>query len=184
KMATFEEQGLALNKEIINLHELVQQVLKSMKLQFEKYGAYLTPAPLPGERGNAAPLSPGRGVGGEVRPRGEVLADRIHLTNVVYNLLDNALKYSHQNPQIGVQLTETEAEISLSVSDNGIGIPAEYQSKIFEKFFRVPTGDTHNVKGHGLGLSYVASVIEQHGGRLKLQSEEGQGSTFTVVLPK
>jgi two-component system, OmpR family, phosphate regulon sensor histidine kinase PhoR len=178
KMATFEEQGLALNKEIINLHELVQQVLKSMKLQFEKYGAYLTPAPLPSERGNAAPLSLGRGVGGEV------LADRIHLTNVVYNLLDNALKYSHQNPQIGVQVSETEAEISLSVSDNGIGIPAEYQSKIFEKFFRVPTGDTHNVKGHGLGLSYVASVIEQHGGRLKLQSEEGQGSTFTVVLPK
>jgi signal transduction histidine kinase len=72
----------------------------------------------------------------------------------------------------------------LKVSDNGIGIPAGYLNKVFEKFFRVPTGDTHNAKGHGLGLSYVAQVVKQHGGTISLDSHEGIGSTFTIIIPK
>jgi two-component system, OmpR family, phosphate regulon sensor histidine kinase PhoR len=167
KMATFEEQGLMLNKEAVNLYELVNQVLGSMKLQFDKHQSSVSLSYL-----------------GEKEDREFFSADKIHLTNVVYNLLDNALKYSHKNPKIGVEITENEQEITLSVSDNGMGIAPEYQDKIFEKFFRVPTGDTHDVKGHGLGLNYVASVVKQHGGKIEVESELGKGSRFIVTLPK
>lgn len=179
KMATFEQQGLDLNLEPVNVSELVQQVVGSMKIQLEKYRAELhfTPHPLV-EESEKSPL--GRGV----HRTGWVNADKTHLTNVIYNLLDNALKYSESIPKIYIEVQENEAEISLTVSDKGIGIPKEYQAKIFDKFFRVPTGNTHNVKGYGLGLSYVNSVIQQHGGQVKVTSALGEGSTFKVTLLK
>jgi two-component system, OmpR family, phosphate regulon sensor histidine kinase PhoR len=165
KMATFEQQGLHLNLETVDLAEVAQQVIGSMKLQFEKYHAQVSCETI----GHYFTLN----------------ADRIHLTNVVYNLLDNALKYSGEVvPEIKLTLNANESEISLSVADKGIGIAPEYQDKVFDKFFRVPTGDTHNVKGYGLGLNYVASVIKQHNGQIAVQSEIGQGSTFRVTLPK
>ncbi len=164
KMATFEQQGLSLSLETIDLAEVIQLVLNSMKLQFEKYGAKVE-----FEKVGASFLIP---------------ADKIHLTNVIYNLLDNALKYSESNPYISLFLKETENEIALSVSDTGIGIPKEYLDKIFDKFFRVPTGDTHDVKGYGLGLNYVSSVIKQHRGRIKVESELDKGSVFTIIIPK
>ena len=107
-----------------------------------------------------------------------------HLLSVVFNLLDNALKYSKGNAAIQVDIKEDNEYLVLKVTDNGIGIPQEYKSKVFEKFFRVPTGDTHNAKGHGLGLSYAAQVIRQHGGNIEVESHEGLGSTFTITLPK
>ena len=110
--------------------------------------------------------------------------DRTHLLSVVFNLLDNALKYSKANTAIQVDIKEQENTIELKITDNGIGIPQEYREKIFEKFFRVPTGDTHNAKGHGLGLSYVAKVIQRHHGSINVSSHEGLGSTFTIQLPK
>lgn len=164
KMAIFEQQAPDLTLEPLDVSELTSQILDSMKLQFERckahvafecVGTYFT-----------------------------VEADRIHLTNVVYNLLENALKYSPDTPQIGVKVTESDDTIRLSIQDNGVGIPAIYQKKIFEKFFRVPTGDVHNVKGHGLGLSYVASVIAQQKGHIEVHSEVGKGSEFVVVLTK
>lgn len=164
KMATFEQQGLTLTREELEMKELVGQIMDSMKLQFEKCGATV-----------------------DYQTSGENFAfwgDKIHLTNVVYNLLDNAIKYSENKPQLKLYLTENESQISFSVSDEGIGIPADYQSKIFEKFFRVPTGNTHNVKGYGLGLSYVASVVKEHGGSINLKSEEGKGSVFVITLPR
>lgn len=164
KMATFEQQGLTLSPETVDWAEIVQLVLNSMKLQFEKYGATVHFE----KTGETFMLS----------------ADKIHLTNVVYNLLDNALKYTEAQPQISLRLKETEADIRLSVSDNGIGIPSEFQGKIFDKFFRVPTGNTHDVKGYGLGLSYVSSVIKQHHGRIEVQSEVEKGSIFTIIIPK
>ena len=106
------------------------------------------------------------------------------LTNVVSNLLDNALKYSETGALINIRLQEVPDKIILSVQDNGQGIAREYQKKIFEKFFRVPTGNVHNTKGYGLGLSYVASVVESHGGKIDVESEEGKGSLFILVLPK
>lgn len=164
KMTTFEHQGLNLNLESVNVAELVDQVLNSLKLQFETYKVVASFD----RTGQNFVIS----------------ADKIHLTNVVYNLLDNAIKYSENQPEIKIELQENDSEIKLSVSDKGIGIPSEYQDKIFEKFFRVPTGDTHDVKGYGLGLSYVASVIKQHRGTIEVKSEEHKGSTFIITLPK
>lgn len=110
-------------------------------------------------------------------------ADKVHLTNVVYNLLDNALKYSSENPYIKVTTKNSTNGISVSVSDKGIGISKENQKKIFEKLYRVPTGNVHNVKGFGLGLSYVKAIIEKHNGTISIDSETGNGSTFTLHLP-
>ena len=109
--------------------------------------------------------------------------DRLHLASVVFNLLDNALKYAGPQPGIRVELRHTAGAVQLVVHDNGPGIPAEYQSRVFEKFFRVPTGDRHEVKGHGLGLSYVAQVLRQHGGHIRLSSPPGEGTSFWVELP-
>ncbi len=175
KMSTFEQQGLNFNLESVNVAELVQQVLGSLKLQFEKLGARVE---FTNKMDENSPL--GRGA----HRAGWVSADKIHLTNVIYNLLDNALKYSENQPEIKIELQDNDSEIKLSVSDKGIGIPTEYRDKIFEKFFRVPTGNTHNVKGYGLGLNYVASVIKQHGGKIEVKSELNKGSMFTLTLQK
>ena len=108
----------------------------------------------------------------------------MHLLSVVFNLLDNALKYSKENPVIQIDLKGDEDDVILSVKDHGIGIAPEYKDKIFDKFFRVPHGDTHNAKGYGLGLSYAAQVIKKHKGTIAVQSEPGTGTTFTITLPK
>lgn len=106
-----------------------------------------------------------------------------HLTNVIYNLLDNALKYSPGQPLINILLQEEDSRITLSIQDNGLGIPSEYSKKIFEKFFRVPTGDVHNIKGYGLGLSYVSTVMKAHDGSVHVESEPGKGSNFIISFP-
>jgi two-component system phosphate regulon sensor histidine kinase PhoR len=115
---------------------------------------------------------------------GLIDGSEMHITNVIYNLFDNAVKYSHPNSTIDITLKELSNFIELSVADHGIGIPKEYQSKIFDKFFRVPTGDVHNTKGYGLGLNYVSEVVKSHHGTIKVTSEPGEGSVFLVTLPK
>ncbi len=107
----------------------------------------------------------------------------MHITSVIFNLLDNALKYGKADLEITVSIKRNEAGLQLIVTDNGIGIPAAYRKKVFDKFFRVPSGDTHNVKGYGLGLSYVAYVVERHRGKIEVISEPGQGSSFIIQLP-
>lgn len=110
-------------------------------------------------------------------------ADRVHLTNIIFNLIDNAIKYSKDNPEIIISTHNTAEGIMVEVKDNGIGISKENQRKIFDKFYRVPTGNVHNVKGFGLGLSYVLAVVMKHKGSIAVSSELGKGSTFKVHLP-
>ncbi len=159
KMSIFEQKDLELKTEIINFKVLVENVLATMKLQFEKYNAQID----------------FDFVGSNFSLEGDV----IHLTNVIYNLLENALKYSPK-PMISIRLAEENQQILLEIKDNGIGISEEYLPKIFDKFFRVPTGDIHNTKGYGLGLSYVKSVVEKHKGSIEVISKIGEGSCFLV----
>lgn len=110
-------------------------------------------------------------------------ADELHITNMVYNLVDNAIKYSTDTPHIVVSTTREGDKVKISVQDHGIGIAKENQKRVFEKFYRVSTGNVHNVKGFGIGLNYVAQVVRLHHGHIALESELGHGSTFTVTLP-
>lgn len=162
KMSVFEQKELVMNTDNVNVRSLVEGVLATMKLQFEKCQANVN-----------FDLSGKTFI---------IIGDSIHLTNVVYNLLENALKYSKE-PQIKVVLQESKETLQLSIEDNGMGISEEFLPKIFDKFFRVPTGNVHNIKGYGLGLSYVKNVIEHHNGTIEVNSKIGEGSTFIMRLP-
>lgn len=163
KLSMFEKKEMDIRPEPVNLEEVVREVVGSLKLQLEKFRASVTVIP----SGNLT-----------------IKADRLHLQSVVFNLLDNALKYSKGDPVIKIALQEKQDKVTLQVIDNGIGIPPEYKDKIVEKFFRVPHGDTHNAKGYGLGLSYVAQVVKQHRGTIEVQSHPETGTIFTITLPK
>jgi len=162
-LSMFEKKQIEVKNEVFDLKDTVNEVVASLRLQIGKYNARVTVE-----------------AEGDTRMQG----DRLHMLSVVFNLLDNALKYSKGNAAIQVAIREEPAALVMRITDNGIGIPATYKDKIFEKFFRVPTGDTHNAKGHGLGLSYIAQVIRQHHGSISVDSHEGIGSTFAITLPK
>jgi signal transduction histidine kinase len=132
KLSMFENREIELQKENFDLKQLVEEVIYSMRLQFEKNKALISFKNF----GSDFYLS----------------ADRMHITSVIYNLIDNALKYSKGNPNINIELASISGELQLSVSDKGIGIEADYIDKIFDKFFRVPSGDHHNIKGYGFGV--------------------------------
>ncbi len=164
KLSMLENKTLELKKELVDMRQLVNEVMQIMKPQFEKQHAEVN-------------FTTSEGIF-------TIEADRLHMTSVVFNLLDNALKYSADDPVINIQLSRPFQNIlELKVSDNGPGINKEYQIKIFEKFFRIPDGDKHNIKGYGLGLSYVKEIIASHKGNIVVESEPGKGSTFILRLP-
>jgi two-component system phosphate regulon sensor histidine kinase PhoR len=109
--------------------------------------------------------------------------DEVHISNVLNNLIDNAVKYSPSNPQVEIMARTQDQGISIQVKDHGMGMPKEALSNIFDAFYRVPTGNVHNVKGFGLGLSYVKKIVEAHGGKVHVKSKLGEGSTFEIYLP-
>jgi two-component system phosphate regulon sensor histidine kinase PhoR len=163
KLSMFENKEIALNKEPFDIVQLAKEVMASMKLQFEKQHAVTT-----------------------LETTGDnfiITADKLHITSVLYNLFDNALKYSSGNPQITIHILDREQFLEIRVADNGIGIAREYKKRVFEKFFRVPGGNRHNIKGYGLGLSYVSHIVQRHMGFITVESELGKGSTFTIMLP-
>lgn len=163
KLSMFEKKEIELKYEPLDLKDLVNEVVSSMRLQIEKHNANVS-----------------INVEGDTSIQG----DKLHLLSVVFNLLDNALKYGNGNISVKFDLKVKGSEIELSVADNGIGISREFKDKVFEKFFRVPLGNTHNTKGYGLGLSYVAHVIRKHKGKIEVESQEGIGSKFIITLPK
>ena len=113
----------------------------------------------------------------------EVLADKIHFSNAVKNLVDNAIKYSTENPNVSITTSNHSNHLIIAVSDKGIGIDKEYQKKVFQKFYRVPTGNRHDIKGFGIGLHYVKNIVKLHHGEISLESQPGQGSAFTIKIP-
>lgn len=163
KTSLFEQEMLTMDKQKIDMKAMISRVMEAMKLPMEKKKANLSCEMESGDF--------------------HVLGDESHLTNVLINLLDNAIKYHSGQPNISVHLQKQNNQLSLLIKDDGPGISREYQEKIFERFFRVPQGDTHNVKGYGLGLSYVADVVTRHQGKIKMVSHPGAGSTFIIQLP-
>lgn len=161
--AVLDKGDFKLKRKEIDLHSLLHDVIDKFNIQVkEKGGAIDTKL-------NAELTT--------------IEADKNHLANVIYNLLDNASKYSKDAPRIEVKTTSNDDYVTVSVHDHGIGISPENLKKVFDRLYRVPTGNLHNVKGFGLGLSYVKIITERHGGRVSVESQLGKGSTFYVELP-
>lgn len=163
KLAALETDKLELKPSEFDLHEMIRECISSFETQMDSTGGKIV-AEL-----NAVNT--------------KVYADKIHLINVISNLIDNARKYNENEPMINVSTRNDQHGIFVTVKDNGIGISAENQKMIFEKFYRVPTGNVHNVKGFGLGLFYVKYIVTEHGGKIKVESQPGSGSTFEIYLP-
>ncbi len=164
ELAKLENDELILNYEKFHLNDLIAKILTSFKIRIDEYdGKIIT----------------------ELNVKNDLMkADKVHLQNVINTILDNALKYNNNIPEITVTSGRDDSGIFISISDNGIGIQKEYHRKIFEKFFRVPTGNIHNVKGYGLGLNYVKMIAKAHKWRLRVDSELNKGSIFTLIIPQ
>jgi two-component system phosphate regulon sensor histidine kinase PhoR len=163
QMAQIEKGELHLRKEDLNIHEVIQQAVDLIRIQVESREGTLT-----AELNSTLPV---------------VKADSLHLSNVIFNLLDNANKYSPEKPVIVISTEDAGNGVMIRVKDNGMGMTRDTMKKIFEKFYRVPTGNIHNIKGFGLGLAYVKAIAEQHQGWIDVKSEPGKGSTFELFIP-
>ena len=165
QITRIDRNTLDLNTEIINLHELLETILPTIQVKIEGMDGIL-----------------------EQRLRAKqpyIKADMLHLTNIIHNLLDNAMKYSKSSkPEVLVITEESDKNIRLMISDRGIGIDKEHHKKIFHRFYRVPTGNIHNVKGFGLGLFYVKNIVQAHGWTIDLASEVDKGTSIIIDIPK
>lgn len=163
QMARLDKGELQLQQTVVDLNHLVQSAVSSYQLQINRMKATVDVHLF--------------------RPSLQIKADAFHIATVINNLLDNALKYSQDPCRIHISTKRTHDIAVLTIADNGIGIDESLHKKIFEKFYRVQGGNLHDVKGFGLGLSYVKSIVEKHGGSIELKSQKGKGSEFTVKLP-
>lgn len=161
--ALMEKQELQLNLVPLQVHEVIQNVLENYQLQLKDKGADVQLL---------------------LNAKNDMIsADEVHFTNLVSNLIDNAIKYSNDHLRITISTHSTKNHVIVRVADNGIGMSKESVKRIFEKFYRAHTGNLHNVKGFGLGMSYVKTVIDAHKGRIKVESTPGKGTSFTVEMP-
>jgi two-component system phosphate regulon sensor histidine kinase PhoR len=159
-----DQKGLPREVVVLDLDHIIEDALSSIRVLVEK------------RNGSVKYIKEGTNF--------EMRGERMHISNVILNLLDNAMKYCRDRPEILISLQVSMNELILSISDTGIGIASQYHELIFEKFFRVPSGDVHNTKGYGLGLSYVANVVRRHGGKIRVDSNPGEGSTFTILFTR
>ncbi|NJN26461.1 MAG: HAMP domain-containing histidine kinase [Cyclobacteriaceae bacterium] len=164
QMATLEKKDFKLKLETLDMHEVIDRALANINIQIEKRNGKIDKRLQAGNN--------------------EVLADEVHLTNIIYNLLDNASKYSPEKPEITIATHNYNGGIIVRISDKGIGMSREVMSRIFEKFYREPTGNRHDVKGFGLGLTYVKTMLDALGGTISVKSEIARGSTFEIYLPQ
>jgi two-component system, OmpR family, phosphate regulon sensor histidine kinase PhoR len=163
RTSVFEQGEMKLRLQPIDLHQTILQVISNIDIQVKKRNGEII-----------THLDASHTV---------IEGDQLHITNVVYNLIDNAIKYSENKPIVEIYTRDEVNGVAVAFRDFGIGISKENQAKVFDKLYRVPTGNIHNVKGFGLGLSYVKGVVEMHGGRVEVGSELKKGSTFTIHLP-
>jgi len=158
-----DRQEQQLNRTPIRAHEIIQEAMENFQLQLD-----------------------GKGGRSELQLNAKsdlISADEVHFTNLISNLIDNAIKYSKDNLFIRITTHSTAKSLIIRIEDNGIGMSKETQRRIFEKFYRAHTGNIHNVKGFGLGLSYVKTIVEAHQGKIKVDSMVGKGTTFTLEFP-
>ncbi len=163
QMASLENDEIKLKTESIDLHSLITQAAEPFQLSLSEKGGQLKLA--------------------LQATQTRINADKLHITNVLYNLLDNASKYTRDKTEIVVSTRNEKEAIVVTVTDNGIGISPEHIKRIFDRFYRVPTGNVHDVKGFGLGLNYVRLIVKSHGGQVKVVSEPDKGSSFSFWLP-
>jgi len=163
QIARIEKSGFELKMEEIDVNDLATQVVSNCEANYDQINGVIN-----------AELDPAVG---------SVHADRLHLTNILHNLLDNAMKYAGVNPEINIKTRKIHKKIVLEISDTGPGISKEYHKKVFQKFFRVPTGNIHDVKGFGLGLYYVKNICLAHKWSIRLESELGKGTKFIIEIP-
>jgi len=161
--AVFNEGRLKMKFKDIDLHEILASVVQNFEIRVQSVNGKIS------LNDNANQYI--------------IYGDHVHITNVFFNLLDNAVKYSKDKPEIEVSTENKNDEVIISVKDNGIGIAKEHQKQIFERFFRVPTGNVHDVKGFGLGLHYVYKIIEAHNGKIKVESALNKGTKFMIAFP-
>jgi two-component system phosphate regulon sensor histidine kinase PhoR len=158
-----DRQEQQLNRRALHAHVIIQEAMENIQLQLE-----------------------GKGGSSELQLTAKndlILADEVHFMNIITNLIDNAVKYSRENLLIKIITHSTQKNLVIRIEDNGIGMSKETQRRIFEKFYRAHTGNLHNVKGFGLGLSYVKTIVEAHEGRIKVDSTVGKGTCFTLEFP-
>ena len=161
--AQMDRQDLQLNLQPVHVHEIVQDITDTFQLQLQ-------------EKKGRADL--------QLNAKNDLLeVDEVHFTNLISNLFDNAIKYSNDNVVIKVSTHSTKKNLVIRLEDNGIGMNKETQRRIFEKFYRAHTGNVHNVKGFGLGLSYVKTIVDAHFGKIKVESTVGKGTSFTMEFP-
>ncbi len=162
--ARLEKEEVKLTLQQLDAHQIISKVATNMALQIQEKNGSIDL--------HLAASDP------------MIEADEVHFSNIIFNLLDNAMKYSSETPKILVEtLKHGNGMFTIKIKDNGIGMDRETQARIFEKFYRAHTGNIHNVKGFGLGLSYVKAIVDAHEGRIKVESAPGKGSTFTITLP-
>jgi signal transduction histidine kinase len=162
QMAIFDRGKMMLKFKELDINELANMVVRNMMIQIKNKNGQIIK--------NLDALN------------SVVEVDEVHFTNVLFNLIDNAIKYSSGRPEITVTTADTPDGLSVSVQDRGIGISKVEQKRIFDRFYRVSTGNVHNVKGFGLGLAYVKNVVKAHNGTIEVESEPGHGTRFTVFL--
>lgn len=162
-MAALERGEVPLRKIDLDMHQAIKDAIKQMQLQLRNSGAKVTTLL------NAEHFT--------------MIGDKIHLINTFCNLIDNAIKYANDKPEILIETLNDQNQLIIRFKDAGIGIDKAYHKKVFEKYFRIPTGNVHNVKGFGLGLAYIYNIIQLHKGTIHLESELNKGTLFTIQLP-